>query len=237
MLPAALGRCDLGHLMVAAPAFLVGLGFLHAQRRFVAVVCAAETLCIVLPCSLTQPIGLWNARHAAVATTAAAPAAPAAGAARFVKAGPAEGGLEKIESLDLPLQLRAPCERIYLTVTVPPLRDVPLQQQCLRPGYYRGLQDVITTSEVQGEIAWLRRAPGMPLLLLDEPLEAQFRPVEVNVDALHLLEASPWVPRVRNEAVTYDALIEAIQHDYVRTAQHGDGLRVWDPVSLPEEPK
>jgi hypothetical protein len=207
MLPAALGRCDLGHLMMASPALLLGITAIEARGALRRVWSPMAVGLVVLPMfaagtliALAQDQRLKHQRRGE-------------DVARVTRgAGPR-------------------CPVIYRSFSVAPKPSETSAEVCLDTGYYYRTTDVLTQAAVRGLMGELRSAPERPLLLLNKPLADQFRSTEVNPNILYLLELSPWVPKARNKPFDYQEFVDAVACDYAPAGEPMGEFRVWYPKS------
>jgi hypothetical protein len=207
MLPAAFGRCDLGHLMMASPALLLGVAAIESWRPVRKVWSAMAIWLVVVPIfgSVLLHVLADNQlrRHDAEREDAG-----------LVTRG-AEAG----------------CPVVYRAFDVIPKPTETSADVCLDTGYYYKTINAFTPEAVDRIVSELRQQPARPLLLLDKPLGEQFRWGQESLKELYLLELSPWVPKARNKAFSFQEVTEAIVRDYTPAAEPVHGFRVWYPKS------
>jgi hypothetical protein len=204
LLPAAFGRCDLGHLMIAAPAFLLGVAAIESRpalRKVWSPLALGVVVVPILAMSLIKTVYSNQPPDAANRDPAILSSAP------------------------------APCPVIYRTLDVAPRAIHTSKQDCLDTGYYYLYLGALTEHSIDVMLGDLERPPVRPLLLLDKPLADQFRSIEMSVAVLHFLELSPWVPRPRNPPFSYQRLIDAITRDFTPAPEPTAGFRIWYPKS------
>jgi len=214
LLPAAMGRCDAGHLMAAAPILLLGTASVEGWRSVRRWWSPLAIVFVVLPIP-TISLYLRHLLHQKQLLGVSSPAsAPRPGAAFFADASGA-------------------CPIIYRTFNVEPEPDRTSTQDCLDTGRYYRMINALTPQAVDAVIADLYRQPRQPLLLLNDSLEHQLQPLDIDLVALLALEVSPWVPRIRNPPFTYRKLIDAIERDYRPAPAPTGPFRVWYPKAAP----
>jgi hypothetical protein len=210
MLPSALGRCDIFHVYGATPAFLVGVAGIFAmpsiRRWWLPLACIFVWL---LPANLYYRI--WPQLFPAWIRSVPLPA-------------------QENLSYNLP-----PCDQTYFSPMAVLPYDAEVHRRCVDTGYYLGVLDVLSPDSIERKVDEMRQRPSEPLLLSSEALEDQFQagPYEVSPESLHVLEFSPFVPRQRNAALTYQPIITYIRQHYTPGPVVGQtGLRVWYPSEM-----
>jgi hypothetical protein len=208
LLPAAMGRCDVGHLLVASPALLLGAAAIESRpslRKWWSPLAVLLIVAPVLTTSFFLNLGQRNRALSAAQRAVATSNDPAI----FASTGT--------------------CPVIYRTLNVAPRPTETSAQDCLDTGRYDLMANALTPKTMDDMFGELERRPLHPLVLLDVPLAGQFRPREVNVAILHLLEFSPWVPPSRNQPLTSTDLIEFIERNYTPASTPTGGFRIWYP--------
>ena len=222
MLPAAMGRCDLGHLQIAAGAFLFGVGAIEAMpkvRRWWSPLTVALILLPVCVASATPKI----MRHLHLAPTGQVVAATQPGAAVLRE-------LPVIDASSLFAQRHPPCGTVYRTPSILQKYDVSPLDVCLETGYYAGFTDILTAADIAKKIAELDRAPRGPLLLFDRPLAESMAAGEKDVAAAgNFLYPEILLPPARHPPLTYAAIIAYVEQNYVPDAEATGGFRIWRP--------
>ncbi len=214
LLPAAFGRCDIGHLMSATPALFLGVALIESRPALRRVWSPIAIGLVVVPV-----MGLWlggmlddNQRWREMVS--------------FQNSNVVIG---------VPATLfKAPsfCPTVYRTLNIAQKPTESPERVCLESGYYYLTTNALTEHSVDVLIDEIHRTPARPLLLLDKPLGEQFGSTEVDVDRLRYLELSVWVPPPRNKPFSYQRLIDAIVRDYEPSPEPWAGFRVWYSKSL-----
>jgi hypothetical protein len=208
LLPAAMGRCDLGHLMIASPAWLVGVGLIESRPPLRQWWSGLVATFILLPLFVFASIS--SVRHQRLALTRSTP----------LDGFPAEWFSP----------YRQPCMREYRAVTVAARPTDRSEDDCLEPGRYFRTVNMVTSDEMDLMLKDLDRRPLKPLLLLDRPLEDQFRSTEDDLPLLYLLEVSPWVPKARHPLLRFQKLIDWVELNYAPAPNPTGIYRVWYPM-------
>jgi hypothetical protein len=212
LLPAALGRCDIGHLMIASPALLLGIATIESRpciRRWWSPFAVVFVFVPVLGLALIRALADDRAKLTSSQKTATLQSDPA-----ILSAGAA-----------------APCRVIYRALTVAPKPNETNKATCLDTGYYFLMDNALTPRALESMVSEVEQQPLQPLVLRDQPLAIQFGPREVNVDVLYLLELSLWSPRPRNQPFTNSKLVNTIKRNYTPDLTPIDGFRIWRPMS------
>ena len=227
MLPAAMGRCDLGHLQIAAGAFLFGVGTIESLptvRRWWSPLTVAVILLPVCVASVTPKIK----KHLQPAM--AGRVTGAIGSAAQTPRATVSRELPELESSPLFPQMHPPCAVVYRTPNIVQKYDRSPLDLCLETGYYAGFTDILTSADIAKKIAELDQAPHRPLLLFDRPLPESMAAGEQSVsEAQNFLYPDFLLPRARNRPLTYAAIIAYIEQNYVPDAEAQGGFRVWRP--------
>jgi hypothetical protein len=210
LLPAALGRCDLGHLMIASPIFLLGIATIESRPSMRYLWSPLAIFLVLVPVIAIGFIRLLVDNQAKQNSSQTAALEPDAA---VLSTGP------------------TPCPVMYRSLDVVPKPNQSNKQDCLETGYYFLLTNALTSQAVELLVSEVNRQPLQPLVLLDQPLAKQFPPREIDVGVLRVLELSLWVPRPRNQPFTYSRLIEAIERNYTPDPTPIGGLRIWQPKS------
>jgi hypothetical protein len=209
LLPAAFGRCDLGHLMLASPALLLGIATIESRPSMRRLWSPLAICLVFVPLLAMMFHHVWADRQHR----------------------PASLQKTDVRKLDPAIFSTAPepCPVIYRTPDVAPWPNETNKQDCLDTGYYFLTDNAFTAQSVERIIAELNRRPLHPLVLLDQPLAEQFPPQEAHVAILYHLELSPWVPHPRNRPFTYNRLVESIEQNYTPDPAPTGGFRIWRP--------
>lgn len=222
MLPAAMGRCDLGHLQIAAGAFLFGVGSIEAiptVRRWWSPLIVSV---LFLPELITGVTPRIKARLQ--------PAPTGQAAAKIHSDMQKQQGLPTLDSSPFFGQLHPPCAVVYRTPGIVLRYDQSPRSTCMDTGYYAGFIDVLTSADIAKKIAELDKAPRRPLLLVDFPLVALTETGEKNMSEMHVrLYPDFLLPRPRNRPLTYQAIVADIEQNYVPDAEPTGGFRIWRP--------
>jgi hypothetical protein len=200
LLPAAMGRCDVGHLLMAAPALLLGIAAIEARPALRVWWSPLAILLVGIPAVF--PLFLWLAGYQR--PTQEVGFAPA-------------------------VLARLPCTVIYRTVNIAPNVSKTPAQDCLDTGRYDRTKDAFTPQTVDILIADLDQHPLHPMLLLDLPLAEQLEPADVGLDTLRIFEVSPWLPPPRNPPFTNQKLQQYIEENYLPSPNRIGSFRVWYP--------
>ena len=213
MIPAAMGRCDLGHLWSAIPLTLVGSASLltmSALRRwFVAV----ALIVLVLPLGYTYL--LWPVAHAVKQ--------------RYLHGSSPAASLPEISFATLP------CDRSYYAPELLLKPDAPYRLGCVDLGYKRGLSDIYTAGEIADQITEIAERREQPLLLSNHPFNEIFKPHEY--DTYEVLQQGrlegKWpffIPRDRNPPLSFQPIGDYILAHYTPGPTILDGqVRIWYP--------
>jgi hypothetical protein len=200
LLPAAMGRCDVGHLLMAAPALLLGIAAIEARPALRVWWSPLAILLVGIPAVF--PLFLWLAGYQRL---------------------PQEVGFAPA------VLARLPCTLIYRTVNIAPDVSKTPAQDCLDTGRYDRTKDAFTPQTVDMLIAHLDQHPLHPMLLMDLPLAEQLKPPDARLDTLRIFEVSPWSPPPRNPPFTYQKLQQYIEENYLPSPNRIGSFRVWYP--------
>jgi hypothetical protein len=208
LLPAAMGRCDFGHLLMAAPALLLGVSAIDTRPALRAWWAPLAIALVAYPS--VSP--LFEIRHH--------------------ERGPQtkiSAHLMAVYSSDPALFAHHPCPVLYRTVDIAPKAFETAAQDCLDTGRYYITMNAFTPQTVDGILRDLDRRPLHPLVLRDLPLAEQLQPIDARLPDLHDHELSPWLPRPRNTPFTYQKLQTYIEENYTPSPNPIAGFRVWYP--------
>jgi hypothetical protein len=153
MLPAAMGRCDLGHLCSAMPLTLIGAASLLTMPRLRPWFAAVSLGFFVVPLFYFDLI--WMVGHEAKVRL--------------------HQPLQARSSISFD---QLPCDRSYYAPELILQPDKPYHLDCVDLGYKRGILDVYTAGQIADEVTEIVRRPGKSLLLRNRPFEELFRPHE-----------------------------------------------------------
>jgi hypothetical protein len=228
MLPSALGRCDLGHLSAATPAYLTGMAAIVAMPTIRK---SWFALCIfflyLLPPALAlrgTPFGhhlkasLFH--HSAPGTVVED--APIRSAPVDVPA--------SVFATTLPSDL--PCNRPYFVPFYVPWM-IAYNPRCIDTGYYLGIYDLSTSQGIERKVDELRQRPHEPLLLRNASLQDQTPSVVFETDMVGLvkLEGAFTVPKAKHAPMTFSPILDEIQQHYTPGPIINNGqLRIWYPL-------
>jgi hypothetical protein len=210
LLPASMGRCDYGHLLLAAPAWLLGVAAIDARPALRIWWSPLAIVLVVLPAIV---VPLYPRRPQPLSPAQAAAAAK----------------LTAIYSSDPALFDHHPCPVIYRTVNVAPKVFETAAKDCLDTGRYYITSNALTPQTVDAMLRDLDRRPLHPLLLRDLPLAEQLQPLDARLPDLHTYELSPWLPHPRNPPFTYQKLQTYIERNYNPSRTPVAGFRIWYP--------
>jgi hypothetical protein len=202
LLPIAMGRCDVGHLLMATPALLLGIAAIEARPALRMWWSPLAILFVAVPAVF--PLFLWLAGYQRLTQKVGFPAAVLA---------------------------QHPCTVTYRTVNIAPEPAKNPAQDCLDTGRYDRTINAWTPQTVDIMIAHLDQHPLHPILLKDLPLAEQLEPVDVSLSTLRILEVSPWLPPPRNPPFTYQTLQTYIEKNYTPSRTPIAGFRIWYPRS------
>lgn len=231
LLPAAFGRCDLGHLAIAAPALLLGIAYALSHRRGLHFCFNALTAAAIIPplAGLTfsipreinatrrvylsrEPAALDQTRLSAIQTQLVAASWSDAVATRTP-------------------QFTTPCLQRYRSpILGPPSSGVT--DSCIDYTYYDATLNVFTPKAMTRVVQDLDRSPRLPIILLDIPLSENFRTAETEPLYLVGLQNALYTPPARNPPLSYDIIINYIASNYIPDASASNGLRIWHPKSV-----
>jgi len=238
MLPAAMGRCDLGHLMSAWPALLIGIFGMYINQPM-------RRLWIPL---LWIVFGLYPGYGTAVAMVicareAAEPVFLGTGnhptsLQRFVRAqiDRSPGSHSHLVKISEKLTVRerlsqppAPCDRIYL-VPATGLRPISSPSPCLDSGYFSGTVNVLIPSQIQSKIDELAAHPHTLLLLPNGSPESSFNDHLDHMSMLGGLEQSSFIPKQRTESLDFTPISTYVTQHYTPLKEvPGTGFTIWQP--------
>ena len=206
MLQAAMGRCDLGRLQSAAPAFLLGVAAIEAMPYLRLGWRPIALFSLVLPLGIIGPVSSIHYEFERVRQGSAAPSLGLAPTA---------------------------CGEIYRTPNLWPAPNAMARQACLDTGYTIDYVNAFTPAAIERKIADLDRRPRQPILLLDRPMPEQMATLETDVSELDWEGPSLFQPRIVHQPVTYAAIFAYIQENYVPdpepVSRDGVAYRVWRP--------
>jgi hypothetical protein len=209
LLPAAMGRCDYGHLLMAAPALLLGVAAIDGRPILRRLWSPLAIVLIAIP-AIAAPLYLRNqllpAETPISSKSAATPAA-----------------------FDPAVFAQHPCSVVYRTVTLAPKAFETAAHDCLDTGRYYITINAFTPQTVDAMLRDLERRPLHPLVLRDLPLAEQLQPIDARLSDLHIWELSPWIPNPRNPPFTYQKLQTYIEQNYTPSRTPIDGFRIWYP--------
>jgi hypothetical protein len=209
LMPAAMGRCDLGHLLQASPALMLGLATVDGRPRLRRWMEPLALACILLPSLLVldypQIRLLWAHRQPVGADDATA------------------------VQPTLRLLRTSSCPFLYRSPVVRPPSDETAASNCLDSGYYYGTTNAPTPEAMSRIVRWLTARPLRPVVVWDRPLAQQFAAPEIILPQLHALEASPWLPKARHRILDGTAIADAIRRDYRPAPEPTGNLRIWYP--------
>jgi hypothetical protein len=208
LLPAAMGRCDSGHLIMAAPAFLLGVAVMDARPSLRIWWAPFAMVLIAIP-AVAVPFYLqhWPLRPQ-VAGSAKRAAAYASDPAAFAQ---------------------HPCPVIYRTLTVAPKAFETAAQDCFDTGRYNMNVNAFTPQTVDIMQRDLDRRPLAPLVFHDLPLAEELKPENDSLTDLRAYELSPWLPPPRNPPFNYQKLQTYIEGHYTPSQIPVNGFRIWYP--------
>jgi hypothetical protein len=204
-------------VMLASAALYLGIGSIETMpllRRFWSSLLLL--LMVILPAFSMLQFGVAKLRHKLP---------PAEQDTRNLFLAP--GGGEPASAI----VLSAPCPVMYTAPTIWPDYRHTAAQECLSTGFFRGMQDVLTTATIEQKIGELRSEPRRPLLLHAGPLEEQFAqaPTETQPATMRAAEGAFYLPPVRHKPLDYGPVIQAIREDYTPGPVVAGGLQVWEP--------
>jgi hypothetical protein len=215
LLPSAMGRCDIGHLQLATPAYMVGIVaiFSRPALRKIWLPLALIGLFVLPILSIyrsdraSRRITIQNTRLQA-STKSPMPEGPA-----YVK----------LEDL--------PCDRTYQMINTYPSLTHSIRPACVDTGYYFSMGSVMAEQDVDRKIAELAKHPERALVLLDGNLAANFPAPEASPGVVRQLELSVFIPRARNHPVTLERIRDYIQTHYEPGPVLADNQRIWYPFA------
>jgi hypothetical protein len=211
LLPAAMGRCDFGHLLLAAPAVLLGIAAIDSRAVLRRVWSPLAFLFIVC---LGPVLGFAAWMQSRVTTP---------NAATVLQQNPA-----------VLLYTPPPGPEIYRSIEVVPQLTQTNTQARLDTGFFYRTTNAGNAESIEVLLKELDRTPLQPLVFIDAPLGDQLIPRDANLlNALGVLEVSPWLPRARNSPLTYQALIDFVQQNYRPSSTPFHGFRIWYPKAEP----
>ncbi len=221
MLPAAFGRCDVGHFRLAFPALLIAVATLLAIPR------ARPWLAVP---ALFIYLQIFSYGAAALQLV---PDQIHSAKVRRVTGQYISGPLGDGAVLVPPHAGNLPCDRQYYTPSITLALGVPYKLNCVDVGYRWMVQDTYTEAQIDRQLGDLRARPSIPLLLLNRPLAEEFPTPEIFLKDLPALEGGPtaYIPKVRHPAMTLSPLAEYIQVHYQPGATVLNGqVRIWNPI-------
>jgi hypothetical protein len=207
LLPAAMGRCDIGHLLIAAPALFLGVAAIEGRPALRLWWSPLAALLVVIP-FLILPFYL-----------------------RHYPQEPTNGTLAKPGSSFDPVVLaHHPCPSIYRSPNVAPKPFETAADDCLDTGRYDATVNAFTPQAVNTILQELQRQPLRPIVLPDVPLADQLAPEDASLSRLYILELSPWLPHPRNPPFTYQQVRTYIERNYVPSPAPIGSFRIWYPA-------
>jgi hypothetical protein len=209
LLPAAMGRCDYGHLLLATPAWLLGVAAIDARPTLRIWWSPLATVLMAVP-GIAIPL---YQRHQVLLS----------------RQSPASATRKTVYSPYSVIFAHNSCPVIYRTVNVSPNLYETAAQDCLDTGRYWSMINAFTPGTVDTMLRDLDRRPLHPLLFWDRPLAEQLHPSDAYLVDLYLLELSPWIPSPRNPPFTYQKLQTYIEENYTPSPNPIAGFRVWYP--------
>ncbi|WP_187290251.1 hypothetical protein [Terriglobus saanensis] len=219
ILPSAMGRCDMGHMMSAMPAFAVGSAAILERPTLRRIWFPfALALLLIIPVIGIYWVSIMKRVHHFTAPVASATASP--GAPPSTMAAPENA---------LPGTAELPCDQQYFSPSVVP-SPVPVRLlECLDNGFYLGTQDVLTTRAILRKREELVQRPTVPVILQNGPIEDNFV-LETDLQALRATELSPYAPRARNPRLSYEPLVSYLRDHYTAGPVIANGrLRIYYP--------
>jgi hypothetical protein len=213
LLPAAMGRCDCGHLLMAAPALLLGIAAIDGRPSIRIWWSPLAVPLIVIPAAIV-PFYLQDRssdNQAAISRKSTA-----------------------IFDVDPAAFDQHPCPVIYRTLSVAPKAFETAAQDCLDTGRYYVTVNAFTSRAVHIMLRELERHPLHPLLFHNQPLAEDLKPFDDTLTDVRVYELSPWIPPARNPRFTYQKLETYIEQHYRPSPTLVNGFRVWYPRT--EEP-
>jgi hypothetical protein len=232
MLPAAMGRCDVGHLQSAWPAMLVGVFVIFGRGSIARWWVPLAWYLLAVPAVLFNYVPVIVAAKDAVQQVLVGSGIDPTPVQRYVRANfyGTPGMQQSLLRIGDAVRQRdrlyqaVPCDRVYLV----PADGVP-PGPCLDEGYYMGNVDVFLPVQIQEKIEELAAHPGSPLLLDgDATVEADFSRQD-RMALLYLLESSFFVPRQRNAALSLAPVAAYVSQHYTRVGTLQNGMSVWKP--------
>ena len=208
LLPAAMGRCDYGHLLMAAPAFLLGVAAIDVRPS----------------------LRIWWSPCAMVLI-----AIPAAAVPFYLQHWPLRAqvaGSEKradAYASDPAVFAQHPCRVIYRTLTVAPKAFETAAQDCFDTGRYDMSVNAFTPQTADIMQRDLDRRPLSPLVFHDVPLVEDLKRMDDRLTDLRVFELSPWLPPPRNPPFSYQKLQAYIEGHYTPSRIPVNGFRIWYP--------
>jgi hypothetical protein len=205
LLPVAMGRCDVGHLLMATPALLLGIAAIEARPPLRIWWSPLAILLVGIPAVV--PFFLWLTGYLHEESTAA-----------YWRNGSVPAILG-----------RHPCTVIYRTVNIAPKASETAAQDCLDTGRYDRTNNAFTPQTVDIMIDHLDQQPLHPILLADLPLSEQLEPADARLNTVRIFEVSPWLPRPKNPPFTYEKLQRYIEQNYTPSRTPVADFRIWYP--------
>lgn len=225
MLPAAMGRSDLGHLQMAAPALVLGVAALQSHRTlrrwwtpavligFLAPAAFAVQKYVPAMVAQASTARVWQQRHGLMQASDEKTVAWPFRCSTFA------AGQQGRNDSDAPF--RSP------DVSAPLLfrRDLA----CLDTGYNDRWLNAFTPADIERKVSELRQSPRQPLVLFDTPLEVQFPVIDGGASGLRGVQWAIVYPPVRRKPFSSQQLIDYIREHYTPEDQAQGGYRVWRP--------
>jgi hypothetical protein len=113
------------------------------------------------------------------------------------------------------------------------MMPLPSPSPCLETGYFSGLVNVLTPSQIQSKIDELAAHPETPLLLPEGSPESAVNDHLDHMPMLHGLEQSPFLPRQRTPSLDFTPLATYINQNYAPLKTNpGSGFTIWQPKAL-----
>lgn len=220
MLPSAFGRCDVGHLLSATPAVVVGVAAISSMPSVRRWWLAFTVIALFGIPSLLNLRGT-PAGHAMKSVFKRTPK---------TRNNPADVH-PTTEAAGLHIG-PPPCStRFYVPFYMP--WNVESYPQCLDTGYFLGQGNLSTPKDIRRKIQEMQDRPHEPLLLATRDLASQFVPAdyETNMDHLYSLEGAYVLPRARNKPLSLEPVILYVRSHYVPGPIVNQGqMQIWYPV-------
>lgn len=210
LLPAALGRCDLGHIFLYESGMFLAVGlFLSGRpkpRFWIRIAGAAYILLILIPALRVEYIPLT--------ASAAAHASGSGLLRRYAVLVLGEARVQSIQQTSITPHIDAPDEKLLAPFAYLPNGSGVFAAPSIEYGYYDALTNVLTPEQVQFKLDEIRRNPEMELLLPSQWVSYCVRTADNSRVLLSGLFGVPYIKEPAHEMDLYMPVCDYIRAHY-----------------------